>query len=698
MPNKKAASPDRPTITIEDDFPTTERFLQVLDPSGLFSFQAFGDKIKDPGLTKILHGTFKDHRAELARLNASGAGIFVTVSRTDGKGRKVENITGIRAVFVDLDGAPLPDEWPIEPHLIVETSPGRWHAYWIVENFPLDRFESVQKVIATRFRGDQSITDLPRVMRLPGFIHRKGEPFQTRIVRDWGEEPPYSEKQILEAFPPADSFRNEIRTAKTDDPILKKLTEKGMVVRQDRAEKGKYVIACPWADHHTNGDNEAVYWLPNHGGFKGPGYKCLHSHCTNRTTKDLTEWLGIRKESKAPEIFIRRLSEVQAKPVEWLWPGYLPLGALCLFDGDPCNGKSFLTQNLAAKVSAGGIFPTGERATPGGVVLLSYEDDPGVTIRPRLETMLADLNRIVLLEGLKDDKGPRLPHIGDIPAIREAVEDIRARLVIIDPLMAALPGGVDSHSDQNIRSVLAPLSKLAQETSATVLVVRHLNKSGSGNALYRGGGSIGIVAAARAAFLVAKDPEDEERRVLAVTKMNIAPEPSSLAYRISVNAEGNPFLSWEGESDLTARDLLTPEDKPRNAPKRDLARKFLEDRLKNGPVASETILQESLERNISQETLKRVKKEMGILSHREGGSDGEWFWSLKDVKPPIRKVDDTLCREGMNTGDFKECQPQKKKEDSAIDTLSENGSHTGNFQRVSRSEREEIDLLPVEDI
>jgi len=67
--------------------------------------------------------------------------------------------------------------------MVVETSPDRYHAYWRVDGLPLEQFRSVQKAIADRFGGDPQVHDLARVMRVPGFQHRKSEPFyRTRIV------------------------------------------------------------------------------------------------------------------------------------------------------------------------------------------------------------------------------------------------------------------------------------------------------------------------------------------------------------------------------------------------------------------------------------------------------------------------------------------------------------------------------------
>ncbi len=165
----------------------TEKFLKALDPKAdTFTFQTFDDsKKKSRKLTMVLHGSLAQHWETLCRLNKAGAGVYITVNETDGKGRKTENVTGIRAVFVDLDGAPLPPATakPL-PHIIVESSPKHWHAYWRVKDMPVDAnvFRQAQRGLIKRLGSDPAITDLPRVLRLPGFIHQKGKPFRVKVV------------------------------------------------------------------------------------------------------------------------------------------------------------------------------------------------------------------------------------------------------------------------------------------------------------------------------------------------------------------------------------------------------------------------------------------------------------------------------------------------------------------------------------
>ncbi|MBI5785190.1 MAG: DUF3987 domain-containing protein [Rhodocyclales bacterium] len=180
------------------DLNEAQRFLTLLREAEACTFQTFDDGGARADLARVLHGDIEQHGAQLAALNERGAGVFMMVNFGDGKGRSAANVTGVCAVFVDLDGAPLEPVLAagLEPHALIESSPGRYHVYWLVADCALSAFTPIQAALATRFGGDTKVKDLPRVMRLPGFLHRKGEPFQTRILQ-LREVLPYTLDEIV---------------------------------------------------------------------------------------------------------------------------------------------------------------------------------------------------------------------------------------------------------------------------------------------------------------------------------------------------------------------------------------------------------------------------------------------------------------------------------------------------------------------
>jgi RecA-family ATPase len=252
---------------------------------------------------------------------------------------------------------------------------------------------------------------------------------------------------------------------------------------------------------------------------------------------------------------LAKFSDVHAKPAAWLWPNWLPLGKLAILDGDPGLGKSTLLFDLAARVSSSGAMPDGTQGARGSVIILNAEDDPEDTIRPRLAAAGADVERVFHLGEVNAcvrRRQARLPD--DVPLLGRLIALHEARLLIVDPLAAFL-GGVDANCEQHIRPALQQISTLARELCCTVICVRHLNKSASAKAVYRGSGSIGVIGHARTGLVVAQDPDDEEQRILAVSKSNLAVKPASLRFVLE-NHDGVGRISWRGTSPYHANQLV----------------------------------------------------------------------------------------------------------------------------------------------
>jgi hypothetical protein len=321
--------------------------------------------------------------------------------------------------------------------------------------------------------------------------------------------------------------------------------------------------------------------------------------------------------------------------LRWLWSGRIPAGKITVLDGDPGLGKSTLLCELAARISRGEPLPGDDTlagpGAPRGVLLLSAEDDVFDTIRPRIDAAGGDPQRIAAFVAIPDgtDSGRPFALPRDLPILEAIVQRLDVALVVIDPLVAFVRPAT---SDQHVRHALGALKASAERTGAAIVVVRHLNKSGGANPIYRGAGSIGIIAAARSGLLLAADPDDPQRRILALSKGNLARSVASLAFRLEdVPGATVARVAWDGESSWTATALLqgpTADDGDSRRSVIDEARAWLRETLAAGPRLARELRQEASERGIGRSALYAARKAEGIAIAKEHTVQGSWVWAL----------------------------------------------------------------------
>ena len=330
------------------------------------------------------------------------------------------------------------------------------------------------------------------------------------------------------------------------------------------------------------------------------------------------------------------LAGVEAQETRWLWRPYIPLDCITILEGDPKTGKTWAALAITAAITRGYPLP-GEDGKPvarmpGNVLYLTAEDSLSMTLRPRLEKGNADLSRVNVLEGKISADGKTVVPVTmqDLDILAQTLERYRPVLVVIDPMAAFLGTNVNANRFEQVRPVLAGVTRLAEVYGCAVLLIRHLSKGPKDRAIYKGQGSIDFTAAARSVLMVGKDPNIPGQRVMVHNLCNVAKEGPAQSFVIT--DEG--ALEWAGVTDITGDELVAPvmvdvEERGSRAE----AKEFLLKALANGRQLATDMEEARKAHDIADRTLKRARQDLNIQVYRDGKA---WYWELPTVVKPNR--------------------------------------------------------------
>lgn len=321
------------------------------------------------------------------------------------------------------------------------------------------------------------------------------------------------------------------------------------------------------------------------------------------------------------------MSDVPPENIKWLWQDVFPFGKMSLISGDPGVGKSFLTMDVASRASAGLPWPGSSHPTdPINVIILNCEDGLADTIRPRLDAAGADAHKIRAITGVQrtQDGEPGFFTLDqDVRSLERDLVNFDARLVIIDPISGYL-GGSDSHSNAEVRGLLAPLSDLAERRDCAIIMVNHLNKNSAGRAITRSMGSIAFPAASRMSWIITRDQNDDRKRLMLPQKANVVEEPRGYTFTLE-----DMRVVWSDERPTVDLDQALKYECGDKS-KREEAAMWLEQILLTGPMRSNEIKKSADDIGLSWATITRAKGDLEISSTKHGYGKGGYFeWQLK---------------------------------------------------------------------
>lgn len=300
---------------------------------------------------------------------------------------------------------------------------------------------------------------------------------------------------------------------------------------------------------------------------------------------------------------------------EWVIEGVYKRGTINLIAGDPGIGKSFLTLELAARVSH-----EGEQ-----VLLLSAEDDPDDTIAPRCIAHDADTRNIRLFEGFLDAEGYTEPfHLGtDMDRFQRFVTCLRnVSLIIIDPISAYMSPAA-ARSDTVARAEVMRLKRLALETNCAILCVTHLEKRRKNDA----GTMIrtldtDVLPALSSTVQIVQEHTRHNQRVVSMVKNDVGDIKLPRVFEIF-----GGMVNWFETLDDPKRNNFENGNYGfyNRMTKGDEACAFLLRTLSGQPRPAAEIQAQARGQGFSKNTIERAKKTMGIRSFKK---HNVWYWNL----------------------------------------------------------------------
>ncbi|MHB1426931.1 MAG: AAA family ATPase [Gemmataceae bacterium] len=387
---------------------------------------------------------------------------------------------------------------------------------------------------------------------------------------------------------------------------------------------------------------------------------------TEASEEILAKVIGRKAPSFLQDLSTFRLSSVRPMPLSWWVPRYVPRGKLVLLAGDGGHGKSTLTLSLASDLSQGRCALGLEYPDPKQceTLLVQCEDDVADTVLPRFLAAGGNPDCIHQLEGVFDDKG-KIQHFGleHYEALERFLEKRKeVGLVLIDPAGAYIgKSGVDDYKDSQLRTLLAPLSQLAERAKVAIILVKHFIKGATAKAVHKVGGGVGYVNAVRAAFAVVPKQGEPEKRMFLPLKYNIGHKPPGLVFQMQeLPAEQSGLLlhdymqhlsadqqqelvaqlfriKWLGEVDIDVDDAIAalPSE---SADKVDDATEWLREFLSMYAYPSKEVITAGNKEGYSFKDIKtareRLKKQGGLYTQKEG-YPAQWWVGLG--KPELRK-------------------------------------------------------------
>lgn len=545
-----------------------------------------------------------------------------------------------KLLWADLDEVS-PSEIKPMPTIAWESSPGRYVGLWSLDTELED--EDINRRLTYSIGADLGGWDLTQVLRIPG-THNYKYPQAPRVKMLWEDGPLYTLEEIEGALPEAKktepSFGEAHKIFKRYQKRLTPFARRELLSGRPQRGKRSEVLwrlnkECLEAGMTTD---EAFILLRVSPWNKFASRRNGDVQLRRELDKSMKEKfeaapVEVKEEYEHEPFLTTSLEEIEEEQIDWIWYPYLARKEMTILEGDPGLGKSYLAQIFGAHIVDGRKLPTVKAHKPvkGKVVYFDIENSAGSVTKRRLK----DNGCKNLSYYFQEEKFFMIDDDEALNDVYDALERVRPVLVVFDTINTYI-GKADTHKASETQQALANFLEIAKRFNCAVVVIRHLTKSTREKALYRGQGNIAFTGFARVVITVGEHPEEQNTRVLAVTKLNITKRPLALTFTIeglpdTLKAQDRSRFVWGDFVDLSSDDIITvsPAIKKRGTEVED----FLREVLDAGPMGKGELGRAAAARGITMKIVRRVADEIGVIKEIQGfGKRKRSVWKLPDGK------------------------------------------------------------------
>ena len=538
-------------------------------------------------------------------------------------------------LYADLDECD-PRGISIKPTIAIESSPGRHVGYWLTDR---QCSEDLNRRLAYMVGADVSGWDRTQVLRVPGTRNYKYES-TPRVKILWKDGPRYKVADLEKLIPLVETteetggdaaeiykkyekklnrwVRREIFQGKPHhgkrSEVLWKLQNALLESGMSRDEAFTVLWVSPWNKFRDRRNGVDQLWRELD--------KSLDRHFKNFSVPEENI-----EDSWDPGLI--PLDQVERENIDWLIPGLIARNEVTIVEGDPGLGKSYFVQMVAKSICDGEkIKLVSEKYRPkkDKIVYFDTENTASSVTKPRLED-----NELVHQENFIQSESPfSVDDAERWSIVIDHLDRVNPALVVFDTINTYI-GAADTHKASETQQAIGYFKDIARRFNCGVVLVRHLTKSGSNKAIYRGQGSIAFAGAARIVVSVWKSPVDEDDRIVSCTKINISIPFQSFTYSIeslpdTLKSKNRSRLVWGEHTDMTSEDMVVSDVLEKDNSKKE-AIEFLKESLKDGQIEVTKVIKMAEARSISKTTLHRASIKLGVVKTKKG-SDKKSYWSL----------------------------------------------------------------------